>query len=83
MKYRIRRIPMDDRVDEFRHDCERIQRIFKAHWDIDVPLEHCAEIWEDYSDGFAAGWLFLPPEDRDLAATLEMYVEREPDEEAL
>lgn len=56
-------------------DCERIQRLMKQAYDLDISLSTAQWIWEDYSDGFAAGWLYLPDKDEDLVSVLNDYVE--------
>ena len=34
-------------------------------------LEDCGNLWDDYSDSYAAGWLGLPEDDGDLWNILE------------
>lgn len=54
---------------EFTHrwldDVKRMQRVLISEGHL-VSLQECADIWDDYSDMFAAGWLCLPSDDSDL-----------------
>lgn len=57
----------------YKSDCERIQKLCLSH-DLYVPLNVCYEIWEEYSDTYAAGWLFLYKTDEGLWNAIEKYV---------
>jgi len=52
---------------------EDIKRIKKAALEFGKVLsdENAVELWEDYSDRFAAGWLVLPKDDLDLYTILK------------
>lgn len=53
---------------EIRHegDCERIRSVVSAKRGAAITLEQAQSIWEDYSDMYAAGWLFLPEDDAEI-----------------
>ena len=42
-----------------------------------MSYEDAAEIWEDYSDSYAAGWLILPKDDNELWQTIKHKIEPE------
>lgn len=51
---------------EYIADCERIvkQALLGGY---DLTLHQAQELWEDFSDGYCAGWLYLPESDEKLA----------------
>ena len=58
-------------------DCERIQRVMKEAYDLDITLHTAQWIWEDYSESYCASWLYLPTPDEELIGILRLYVEEE------
>ena len=72
----IRKI-LNDTTFEHRHldDVKRIQRVLLAHG-YESDLESAADIWDEYSDSMAAGWMFLPPDDLELWWRISEIVER-------
>jgi len=55
--------------DDYRHrhhsDVERLQRVILING-YEADLRSAAGIWEDYSDDYAAGWLSMPEDDKEL-----------------
>ena len=54
-------------------DCRRIQKVLEEHHWV-ASLRECEQIWEHHSTIMAAGWLFLPEDDDELWAELQVYV---------
>jgi len=54
---------------EYRDDCERIQRILRDKG-YNATLQQCEELWDDYSDSMAAGWMGLGDNDEDVYSHL-------------
>lgn len=46
-------------------DVERIQEVLLYNG-YSSTLRDCANLWDDYSEAYAAGWLGLPDDDREL-----------------
>lgn len=72
----ITKINLDE---DFQHrhksDCERIQKLL-LELGYSSTLKDCGELWDDYSDTMAAGWLNLGESDEDLKQTLKALIER-------
>lgn len=49
-------------LDDFKEDCERMQRIAKTRG-LELSLESCAAAWHSYSEATFANWLSLPADD--------------------
>lgn len=49
----------------YQHDCERMVRVL-AERGLDASIEQVRQLWEQYSERSAAGWLMLEEEDDDL-----------------
>lgn len=65
-------------TDNYQHrhqsDVERLQRVMLQNgYDADLPS--AADIWEEYSDDYAAGWLGMPDDDIELWETIKYRVE--------
>lgn len=43
-------------------DCQRLQRVL-AENGYEATIRQCYDLWTEYSDSFAAGWLQMPEED--------------------
>lgn len=70
----IKKIRDNENFDH-RHlsDVKRIQEVLmKNGYDADLPS--CAEIWEEHSDSYAAGWLGLPSDDNEIWGVIEYEV---------
>lgn len=46
-------------------DCERIQSAL-LNYGIEASINECYDVWDEYSDKRAAGWLCLPDSDDDI-----------------
>lgn len=46
-------------------DVKRMQSVLIREGHL-VSLRECVNIWEDYSDSYAAGWMCLPSDDSEL-----------------
>lgn len=57
----------------FLEDVERIQKVLDDNG-YDSNLSDCADLWEQYSDESAAGWLSLPDDDTELFRIIEFYI---------
>lgn len=49
----------------YREDCERIVRISMMHG-YNITLGQAEQVWDDYSDSMAAGWMNLPESDEEV-----------------
>lgn len=58
---------------EYLEDCQRIQRVLQRQ-NYDVDLATCQQLWRNYSDSMAAGWMNLPSGDNSLFAVLTPYI---------
>jgi len=58
------------------NDVIRLQAVILQNG-YEADYEDAANIWEDYSDSYAAGWLGLPDDDNELWQIIEDRVERE------
>ena len=56
-------------------DVERLQRVMLQNG-YEADYDDAANIWEEYSDSFAAGWLYLPKDDDELWEIIEDMVQR-------
>ena len=54
---------------EYPEDITRIIRV-ASECGIELTPETAANLWEDYSDGFCAGWMVLPRQDTELRSIL-------------
>jgi hypothetical protein len=55
-------------------DVKRMQNVLISNGNL-VSLQECADIWDGYSDSFAAGWMGLPSDDSDLYNILVLYLD--------
>lgn len=55
---------------KYRSDCLRILKAFRRYGFYDVNLVDCEDMWSDYSDTLAAGWLGLPETDEEILRIL-------------
>ena len=69
-------IKEDDYIHRHHSDVERLQRVMLQNG-YEADLRSAADIWEEYSDDYAAGWLGMPENDDELWETIESRVERE------
>jgi hypothetical protein len=58
-------------------DCQRIQAIALERHGLEISLAEAQELWDDYSDKFCAGWLFLPDSDNELSDIIAGYIDRD------
>jgi hypothetical protein len=58
----------------YRADCERIQQALMEHGHY-ATIEQCQELWEMYSEAFAAGWLLLPEDNIGIYICIRDYIE--------
>lgn len=56
-------------------DIRRIQEAFVEVHDAEVTDYQAYEMWSDYSDSMAAGWLFLPPDSWHICEAVSPYYE--------
>lgn len=78
-KYRLK-IPEADKP-RWPKDVARIRDLMGAAFDLEISERDAEWLWEDYSESYAAGWLNLPNDDRELLSILTRYVEEDPDAE--
>ena len=57
----------------YKDDCERIQKICLSH-DIYVPFNVCYDLWDEYSESYSAGWLFLYKSDEAVWQAILPYL---------
>jgi hypothetical protein len=60
--------------DEFADDCSRIQQVLMEHGYY-ATIDQCEELWEMYSDEYAAGWLIFPEDNADIYEYIKDYIE--------
>lgn len=60
---------------KYPNDVDRIKRVFHDHFGLNVSEMEAQAVWLDHSDGYCAGWLFMPEDDLELVRILSMYVE--------
>lgn len=70
----IRRIDQGKFEHRHQHDIERMQRVCRVNG-YDAGLKDLAEIWDEYSYMFSAGWLGLPSSDDELWQILESKIQ--------
>lgn len=63
-----------DVPDRYRYNCQRIQQVLLDHG-YTSDIQDCYELWSDYSDRYAAGWISLPEDDVDLWHRISYLVE--------
>lgn len=51
-------------------DCERIRNL-AASFNIVMSINEAEEVWDKYSDMYAASWLHLPESDEELWSCIE------------
>lgn len=54
-------------------DCRRIQECLYNHGYMS-DLQDCYDLWEDVSEDYCAGWLFLPDNEEELWRYIESKV---------
>ena len=54
------------------NDCQRIVSAL-ASAGYDCTIEQAEMLWDCYSDGLAAGWIFLPDEDERIVDCVRPY----------
>ncbi len=60
------------RVMDYPEDCQRIKEI-ASQAGFNITLNVASEIWENYSEHLAAGWLILPEEDYLIESVIKMH----------
>ena len=60
--------------DAFVDDCNRIQQVLMEHGYY-ATIDQCEELWEMYSEEYAAGWLSLPEDSKDIYEYVKDYIE--------
>jgi hypothetical protein len=65
---------------DYPHDCQRIVEVLASHG-YHCTLEQAQDLWKDYSDHYAAGWLILPESDEDVFYSVSSLFEELDDEE--
>lgn len=60
--------------DTFADDCNRIQQVLMEHGYY-ATIDQCEELWEMYSDEYAAGWLVLPEINIQIYDCIKDYIE--------
>ncbi|MEG1565366.1 MAG: hypothetical protein RR342_01325 [Bacilli bacterium] len=63
-----------------RNDCQRIKDVCAKHSE-NITLYEAQEIWQDVSDSYCAGWLFLPETDKELWSMINQYFTEDGDDE--
>jgi hypothetical protein len=59
---------------DHRHDCEKLKNILLEKG-YSSSVYDCYNLWSDYSDGYAAGWMLLPDEDEEIWNAIKYNVE--------
>lgn len=74
---KINNDPFDeyDVPDRYRADCLVIQQVLLNHG-YTSDIQDCYELWSDYSDRYAAGWINLPDKDDEIWSCISFSVEQ-------
>jgi hypothetical protein len=59
-------------TEHYQYDVERICKAF-AQRDMHCSEQQAYDMWSEYSDTYAAGWLFLPDSNADIVEFLFGY----------
>lgn len=65
---------LNDEEIYYKEDVDRIVAALRAY-DYDVSPTEARQLWDRYSESFAAGWLILPESDGEIVACLSRYFE--------
>jgi len=58
-------------------DCLTVVMIVNRYLNIDITLKEAEDLWHSVSESlYCAWWLFLPPRDEDIFATIFEYLEQ-------
>lgn len=60
--------------DAFADDCNKIQQVLIEHGYY-ATIDQCEQLWEMYSDEYAAGWLVLPEGNMQIYDCIKDYIE--------
>lgn len=63
----------EDYQHRHKDDVERLQRVLLANGYYS-ELQSCADIWQNYSDDYEAGWMGMPNDDDELWGIVEWRV---------
>jgi hypothetical protein len=63
-----------DYNNEYRSDCEIIQRVLITNGYLNTGLNDALRLWSEYSDSYCAGWLVLPDNDEDIFNSIKRYI---------
>ncbi len=66
---------MNSEPDDYLEECKRICGVAKDRLDIDMSRDQAKQIWEEYSDSVACGWLHIDS-DEAIVSAIEQYVGR-------
>ena len=57
----------------YQYDCEFIQETIKKQTGDYVSIDDCYDLWSDYSNSYAAGWLIINQTEDDMADISSAY----------
>ena len=60
--------------ERHRGDCERIKVILIRKGFANAGLNDAVQLWGEYSDSYAAGWLGLHEDDEDVYDSIKRYI---------
>jgi hypothetical protein len=63
-----------DYNNEYRSDCEIIQRVLISNGYVNAGLNDALGLWGQYSDDYCAGWLSLPYNDQEIFNCIKRYI---------
>lgn len=76
-----RSIRLNEHQQRHASDVERIQRVALSHGVL-LGWMDAYSLWDNHSDSYAAGWLFLPDNDDELWNTIKYEIQDTPNGEA-
>jgi hypothetical protein len=62
-------------VDDYAADCRYICGIAEKYFGIKMTLKQSRSVWEEYSDGMAAGWMAFT-DDKHTAWQISYYISK-------
>jgi len=70
----VKKINNNNYIHRHKSDVERIQKIciLKGY---NIDLQTCADIWENYSESYSAGWLRLSLIDNDIWEIIQKEID--------
>lgn len=59
--------------EDYIPDCIKIKEAFKEHG-YAASLWQCYDVWSEYSESYAAGWLSVPTSNNEIFESLKRFI---------